>query len=110
MHHDLGITLSDGWMSSDAPGTKDHRSTEAARGSDAAKWQVEEAIARGYATATFWCGDVCPDRPDGLKDGFNGWLTKTGSSDRAPDAWGAIGIWAWGLIIWRRTRTSMRGA
>jgi beta-galactosidase len=97
VHHDLGITLSDGRMSSDAPGTKDHRATETARGSDAGKWQVEEAIAHGYATATIYCGDLCPDRPDGLKEGINGWLTKTGASDRAPDAWGAIGIWAWGL-------------
>ena len=95
--HDPGIALPDGWTSSDAPGTENHRATEAARGSDASKWQVEAAIARGYATATIYCGDLCPDRPDGLKEGVNGWLNKAGMSDRVPDAWGAIGIWAWGL-------------
>jgi beta-galactosidase len=97
IHPDPGITLANGWMSSQAPGTVNSRATEAARGSDASKWQVEAAIARGYATATVYCGDLCPDRADGLKEGINGWLTKTGTSDRAPDAWGAIGVWAWGL-------------
>ena len=95
--NDPGIPLADGWMSSDAPGTENHKATEAARGSDATKWRVEEVIARGYATATIYCGDLCPDRPDGLKDGVSGWLAGPGMADRAPDAWGAIGAWAWGL-------------
>ena len=97
IHHDPGIALADGWMSGDAPGALDHHATEAARGSDAPAWQVEAAIARGYATATTYCGDLCPDRPDGLAEGVNGWLSKAGAPERAPDAWGAIGVWAWGL-------------
>jgi beta-galactosidase len=94
---DPGIPLAEGWVGGKAPGTANFRATEAARGSEASKWQVEAAIARGYATATVYCGDLCPDRADGLAEGVNGWLTKTGTSDRAPDAWGAIGVWAWGL-------------
>jgi beta-galactosidase len=95
--HDPGIALAEGWISSAAPGGKNNRAAEESRGTESAKWQVEAAIARGYATATVYCGDLCPDHPDGLREGVNGWLTKGDNTGRAPDAWGAIGIWAWGL-------------
>lgn len=69
------------------------------RGVHAEKWQIEKAIDRGYATATAWCHDLCPDQPDGMKDPrCVGVLFKTGGpEDRADDAWGAMGMWAWGL-------------
>jgi hypothetical protein len=71
--------------------------SDAARGADASKWQLEAVISRGYASATVYCGDLCPDRPNGLQEGVVGWLETPGTSDRAPDSWGAIGAWAWGL-------------
>lgn len=46
---------------------------------------------------TVYCGELCPDREDGLASGVNGWLAQTGTEERAGDAWGAIGVWAWGL-------------
>jgi hypothetical protein len=94
---DPGITLSDAWMVREAPGVVDHRALEASRGSDAAKWPIEAILARGYAVATMYCGELCPDRPDGLAAGINGWLSHNGTETRAADAWGAIGVWAWGL-------------
>ncbi len=97
VHRDPGITLSEAWIPSEAPGAVDHRATDAARGSDASKWQIEAVLARGYASVTAYCGDVCPDRPDGMSAGVNGWLGRPDANDRAGDAWGAIGIWAWGL-------------
>jgi hypothetical protein len=56
-------------------------------------WPVEEAIARGYAIAAFFNGDVDPDKDDGFKDGIHGLLDAT---PRPPDAWGTIAAWAWG--------------
>ena len=97
VQRDPGITLSKTWTTSEAPGTVDHHATEAARGSDASKWQIETVLARGYASVTAYCGDLCPDRPDGLSAGVNAWLGQPGTNDRTGDAWGAIGIWAWGL-------------
>lgn len=94
---DRGITLSTAWMTAEAPGVVEHRATEASRGTAAAQWPVAEIVARGYAVATAYCGDLCPDRPDGLAAGVNGWFEHTGTEKRAPDAWGAIGVWAWGL-------------
>lgn len=97
VHADPGVALSTAWISSDAPGAASHRATEAARGTDAAKWPVETLIARGYAVVTAYCGDLCPDRPDGLATGVSGWLAGGDATERASDAWGAIGVWAWGL-------------
>jgi hypothetical protein len=95
---DPGITLSEAWMPADAPHVVDHRATEASRGSDAGKWPIERILARGYAVATAYYGDLCPDRPDGLAAGVSEWLAPgTTTEKRAPEAWGAIGVWAWGL-------------
>lgn len=94
---DPGITLSRAWMVRGAPGVVDHRATDASRGGDAAKWPIERILARGYAVATVYCGDLCLDRPDGLASGVSAWLGGAGTEDRATDAWGAIGVWAWGL-------------
>lgn len=69
------------------------------RGAHAEKWQIEPVLARGYATATIWCHDLCPDRVDGMNDPrCVGVLFRTGGAvDRVDEAWGAIGMWAWGL-------------
>lgn len=93
---DPGVALQHGWIP-DSPGVVDHRATEAARGSDAARWQIGSVLARGHATATIYCGELCPDRTDGLADGVNGWFFRDATESRPADAWGAIGVWAWGL-------------
>lgn len=94
---DRGIWLPAGWLPSDAPTVVGHRAGETGRGTDAAKWPVEMLLRRGFAVATVYCGDLCPDRPDGLAAGVNGWFLHTTTESRAPDAWGALGVWAWGL-------------
>ena len=93
---DPGITLADGWVPK-SPGVVENRATAAARGAAASRWQIEAVLARGYATATIYAGDLCPDRSDGLAEGVNGWFARTTAEARADDAWGAIGVWAWGL-------------
>lgn len=67
------------------------------RGTDAAKWQIETVLARGYATATVYRDDLCPDRADGLREGAAAAFATGGAEERAEDAWGAVGAWAWGL-------------
>lgn len=95
---DPGITLSRAWMRpSPEFGIVDHRATEATRGVHSYRWNIEAVIARGYATATVYYGDLCPDNDQGIEESV-GAHYRTGSVDRrAPDAWGSIGIWAWGL-------------
>ncbi len=67
------------------------------RGVHADRWQVEAVIARGYATVAAWCNDLTPDRADGLAEGVPAMLGTGGTEQRAGDAWGAMGVWAWGL-------------
>jgi hypothetical protein len=68
------------------------------RGVHASKWQIEQVIARGYATATIWCHDICPDRPDGWRENMADFFqSNNGLEDRRGDDWGAIGAWACGL-------------
>ncbi|MEO7412750.1 MAG: acetylxylan esterase [Opitutaceae bacterium] len=72
---------------------------EEQRGVHAEKWQIERVIARGYATVTAWCNDLCPDRVDGPADPTSAasLFATGGTEERAADAWGALGMWAWGL-------------
>ncbi len=58
-------------------------------------WPVEQIIDRGYATAAFHYSDVAVDDPIRV---FNHGVFKAlaQSSERAPDAAGALAAWAWG--------------
>jgi dienelactone hydrolase len=55
-------------------------------------WPAEAVIARGYAVAAFFNGDVAPDRKDAFKEGIHGLLDR----ESPADAWGTIAAWAWG--------------
>lgn len=70
---------------------------ERSRGSDAASFPVERIIARGYGLATAYYGDIAPDIPDSFRYGVFKAFDGLFGEKRPPDAWGAIGAWAWGL-------------
>jgi hypothetical protein len=100
VHADPSITLNPRWMRTarDSKNVVNNRATDASRGSEASRWQVEMIIAKGYALATYYYGDVEPDHAEGWKDGLRAAMSKDGANTQfAPDAWGAIGSWAWGL-------------
>jgi len=67
------------------------------RGVDAAKWPLEAILARGYAVVTAYRADLCPDRVEGLTEAVPALFGTGGAENRAADAWGAVGAWAWGL-------------
>jgi len=87
---DATVALPTCWMYDKYPGVKDHRATEAGRGSQSDVWAIEQSIERGYAVATFYNGDIDPDRPD-VREGIQGHFAR-GKYD-----WGTIAAWAWGL-------------
>lgn len=96
IHPDPGIKLSDRWMRDKGEGVVENRATEASRGANQSRYPVEMILARGYALATAYYGDIDPDFDDGFKNGVHGALDPK-DGPRPPDAWGAIGAWAWGL-------------
>ncbi len=92
---DPSIALPEYWMPPSPTGVKDNRATDAGRGRDVGVWSIEKVVDRGYAVATFYCGDVAPDHP-GFADGV--FPAFAGGAKRGPDDWGAVAAWAWGLM------------
>src|SRR5262245_24198011 len=98
VHSDPGITLSTQWMPEDKEAfIVDHRATEKSRGTSASRWSIESVLNRGYATATIYCGDIDPDFHDGFQNGVHPLYYKPGQTEPAPNDWGTIAAWAWGL-------------
>jgi len=58
---------------------------------------VEKFISNGFGVATIYYGDIEPDFPKGIKYGIRGHYLKPGQHNPAPDEWGAISAWSWGL-------------
>src|SRR6185437_10148532 len=60
---------------------------------------VEPILEAGIGVATFYYGDVDPDYLTGFSNGIRAVYAGSGGTEenRAPDAWGSIAAWAWGM-------------
>jgi hypothetical protein len=58
---------------------------------------AEDLLNAGFGVATFYYGDVDPDYPGGFANGIRARYLQPGQADRAPDDWGSIAAWAWGM-------------
>lgn len=54
-------------------------------------------LEKGIGFATLYYGDIEPDFDGGIPFGIRGRYLKPGQTQPAPDEWGAIAAWAWGL-------------
>jgi hypothetical protein len=98
IHPDTGIILPSSWVSNQEEwGINDHRTTESARGARAQRWPVEKILDSGYALVTAYYGDIDPDFDDGFQNGVHPLFHALGQTVPAPDEWGSIAAWAWGL-------------
>lgn len=95
---DPAIPLTASWLRDDkVGGVVGNRATEKSRGRESTRWPVRKILEAGYGLATYYYGDIDPDFDDGFKNGIHPLLDPATDGDRAGDAWGSIGAWAWGL-------------
>jgi len=82
------------WMPSHYPGVVQNRATAEGRGKQVQVWPLEQILGRGYAVATFYCGDIQPDRPH-VREGMRATLPERATETGRETA--TIMWWAWGI-------------
>ena len=93
--HDPRVLLSESWMPG-SRGGEDGRANDAQRGMKAERWAYDQAIARGWAMATIYHGDIDPDTWT-TEAGIRGPRAKSAPGVQGPNSWGTLRAWAWGL-------------
>ena len=94
---DPKIQMPEGYVSDKYAGAPANRAGEAGRGKQADTWAIAQSIARGYAVASFYNGDVIPDQADLAKEALKK-MVPAGKSADDPDAPATIGTWAWWCV------------
>ncbi len=95
---DPAVPLASSWYWGNCPGCKDNVALEEGRGGQADKWNAEMIVDRGYALATFYYGDVDPDkRENDFTDGVHPHFFKNGQTEPGKHDWGAVAAWAYGV-------------
>jgi len=76
---------------------RDKKKVPASQGMSFGRIDVPRLLDAGFGFATIYYGDIDPDFIGGLPFGIRAHYLKPGQSEPAPDEWGAIAAWAWGL-------------
>ncbi|MES2776063.1 MAG: acetylxylan esterase [Bacteroidota bacterium] len=87
---DPGVKIGSLW-------TREGKKIRADQPSRFGKMDIEQFAAAGIGYACVYYGDIEPDFKDGIKYGIRSLYLKPGQATPAPDEWGAISAWAWGL-------------
>lgn len=93
---DPRVPLARTWVPGSCQGCTNNRTTEASRGSQATNWPLAELVRRGYALASFYSGDIDPDRAD-VSEGIYASLAGGDPARNRPADRGTIAAWAWGF-------------
>jgi hypothetical protein len=76
---------------------KEKKRVPANRGMGFGRLNVAPFLAQGIGVATVYYGDIDPDFPEGLPNGVRALYLKPGQTAPAPEEWGSIAAWGWGL-------------
>jgi hypothetical protein len=97
---DPEIFLTESWVENEP--TLDifnNKANELSRGFNTDRWPVYYILSRGYGIAVMYYGEIDPDYDDGFQNGLQPLFYKNGQSKPAPDEWGSIGTWVYGLSM-----------
>jgi dienelactone hydrolase len=92
---DERVRITPEWCYPNTPGVKNNRATDAGRGKVLDVWPFEQILEKGYAVATFYNGDIQPDRPN-VNEGLRKVLPKPEGEARG-DETATVMSWAWGV-------------
>jgi hypothetical protein len=100
----LHISFSANSNTVDDPGIKadevwgpDKKRIPASQGRKFGKVDVARLLEAGFGFGTIYYGDIDPDFLGGIQYGVRAQFLKPGQAEPAPDEWGTIAAWAWGL-------------
>jgi hypothetical protein len=87
---DPGVNLGEIWG-------RDHKKVPATRTGAFGRVNVAPILEKGLGWATVYYGDIDPDFLGGVSLGIRAAYLKPGQTEPAPDEWGSIAAWAWGV-------------
>jgi hypothetical protein len=88
--NDPGVKVGEVWG-------RDKKKVPAGQGPNFGRINVARLMDAGFGFATVYYGDIDPDFLGGVPHGVRALYLKSGQSEPAPDEWGSISAWAWGL-------------
>lgn len=91
---DKGVAITQAWVYPARMNSRDNKATEEGRGKGLAQWNAPLIVEKGYGLATFYAGEVDPDRAEG-RGGLQDWLRKR--EGHSPEQWGTIALYAWAM-------------
>jgi hypothetical protein len=76
---------------------RDKKKVPAQHGGGLGRMKIDNLLAEGFGVAGMYYGDIDPDFLGGTALGVRALYLKPGQTEPAPDEWGAISAWAWGM-------------
>jgi dienelactone hydrolase len=92
---DERVRITPQWCYPNYPGVTNNKASAAGRGKARDVWPFEQVLERGYAIATFYNGDIQPDRP-AVREGMRATLPQH-TGNPPGDETATIMWWAWGI-------------
>jgi hypothetical protein len=87
---DPGVKAGEAWG-------RDKKKAPATGGPGFGRLNVAPLLDKGFGVATVYYGDIDPDFLGGVPLGVRALYLKPGQTEPAPNEWGSIAAWAWGL-------------